>query len=116
MDKVRKSYFAERVSFVLLLTLPTLLYLSITAFWQLHDLYIITGDEPHYLLVSDSMVRDHDLMVLNNYFIETPVHQEMPGDLPDQHVSGQYGVHGIGLPLLLAIPYYVAGTTGAKIF
>jgi hypothetical protein len=110
---------AQRVPLLALLVLPTMFYLAVAALWQAQNLYPITGDEPHYLLVADSLVRDHDVVVLNNYLIDTPVQKESVVTLSDYltaHVYNGFSVHSMGLPFVLLVPYYVAGVTGTKIF
>jgi hypothetical protein len=111
----------RRVLSYLSLLLPLLFYLSVLLFWQSQDLYGITGDEPHYLLIADSLYRDRDLLVENNYSIRTPVHLACKANLSDpedipRHVRNGYSMHNIGLPLLLIAPYALAGPTGAKVF
>jgi hypothetical protein len=78
-----------------------------------HGKYSVTGDEPHYLLVAESLVADRDLDLANNY---------ADGDArrfgrPDLTIEGHarrtprgqlYSVRDIGLPLLLLGPYAVA--------
>lgn len=105
----------------LALLLPVLFYLALFLFWQSHGLYELTGDEPHYLLIADSLYRDHDLKVENNYLSDTPVHRACKANLSDpvdieRHVRNGYSMHYVGLPLLLVIPYALAGVTGAKLF
>ena len=57
------------------LALPLLVYVSVTVFWHSRGLYRITGDEPHYLLIAESLIRDHDLRVENNYLTDNPVQE-----------------------------------------
>jgi hypothetical protein len=119
--KTPKKRLAQRVPLLALLVLPTLFYLAVAVLWQAQYLYPITGDEPHYLLVADSLVRDHDMVVLNNYLIDTPVQKESVVTLSEStnltaHVYNGFSVHSVGLPLVLLVPYYVAGVTGTKIF
>jgi hypothetical protein len=112
---------ARKVPPRLALLLPVLVYLSLFWFWQSHGLYELTGDEPHYLLIADSLYRDHDLKVENNYLSDTPVHRACKANLSDpldieRHVRNGYSMHYVGLPLVLLIPYALAGVTGAKLF
>ena len=117
----RIALFLQKLPIQLLLAVPVILYLTIAVYWQSEEMYTITGDEPHYLLVADSIVRDHDLRVENNYMIDTPVQRvvKMKLYVPEQmpwHVQNQFSRHNPGLPFLLAIPYAIAGVAGAKIF
>ncbi|CAA9293732.1 MAG: hypothetical protein AVDCRST_MAG77-4985 [uncultured Chloroflexi bacterium] len=87
-------------------------------------IFNITGDEPHYLTIAVSMVRDGDLDVLNNYRDKEytafyPSHLGDTRDAEDMHAlygrgGGLYSKHGFGLPLLLA-PAMRLGGHGAGI-
>lgn len=66
------------------------------------------GDEPHYLLITHSIVQDHDLQIGNNYK-QRDYQVYYQGEL-DSHVSiakdrTRYSIHPIGMPLLL-VPAY----------
>lgn len=70
-----------------------------------------TGDEPHYLIMIQSVLNDGDFDLRNNY--ENQDYKAYyPDVIPDPHiiVTGErwYPVHAIGLPLLAA-PVYAAG-------
>jgi hypothetical protein len=103
------------------LLIPGALYIAVALFWQSHDLYQIIGDEPHYLLISESIISDGDLRVYDDSVTTTPVHLDNPSvaepirDVP--HVAREskgYSIHGIGLPVVLSLPYLLGGVTGAK--
>jgi len=103
------------------LALPLLVYVSVTVFWHSRGLYRITGDEPHYLLIAESLIRDHDLRVENNYLTDNPVQEAARLDFsrPEHlipHTQNQFSRHNIGLPIVLAVPYAIGGVLGAKIF
>jgi len=72
---------------------------------------ITTGDEPHYLLITQSLIFDHDLDLKNNYD-QRDYLKFHPQDLPDRHtvlVRGhEFPVAGIGFPMLL-MPFYLVG-------
>ena len=80
----------------------------------------ITGDEPHYLLIATSLLRDGDLDVLNNYRDKhyQPFYPYHLGDArqpEDMHAlygpsRGLYSKHGVGLPLLLLPAMRLGGT------
>ncbi|MBN2383306.1 hypothetical protein JXQ70_10520 [bacterium] len=79
----------------------------------------LNGDEPHYLLITQSLLQDGDLDVHNNY-CERDYNEYMPGVL-DRHVSiGQGGVrystHPVGLAFLIAPAYYLLGYRGVVLF
>ena len=71
------------------------------------------GDEPHYLLITQSLLTDHDLRIDNNherqdyaayYGAELPPHVIAPG-----RDGGTYSVHPIGLPLVAAPAFALGG-------
>jgi hypothetical protein len=72
-----------------------------------------TGDEPHYLVLTKSLLSDRDLNLSNNYANRDYL-QFYPGELRPHTRTGkkgaayQYSLHAPGLPLLL-IPFYYAG-------
>lgn len=83
--------------------------------WTLttHGKYSASGDEPHYLMVTQSLLRDHDLDLANNYahddgrwfghdHLEPGPHARIA---PDGRLLS---VHDVGLPVLLTPLYAVA--------
>jgi len=75
------------------------------------------GDEPHYLIISHSLLVDHDLDIANNH--ERRDYRAFFGSelRPDFLRRGQHGeiysIHAPGLPALLVPAYAVAGARGA---
>ena len=74
------------------------------------------GDEPHYLVITQSLLDDHDLRIENNhaqqdyaayYDAELEPHAIAPG-----RDGGMYSVHPIGLPLLAAPAFALGGYRG----
>ncbi|MEO8035846.1 MAG: hypothetical protein ABI837_15525, partial [Acidobacteriota bacterium] len=78
----------------------------------------IDGDEPYYLLLTDSLLRDHDLDLRNQYRDRALAVtgradlQAMPGDPTGPH-GEQYSRHEPFLPALMLPGYAVAGLPGA---
>jgi len=71
------------------------------------------GDEPHYLVITQSLLTDHDLRIDNNharqdyaayYDADLEPHAIAPG-----RNGGTYSVHPIGLPLLAAPAFALGG-------
>ena len=77
-----------------------------------------TGDEPHYLIMIQSLLRDGDFDLRNNYE-HMDYLEYYPETIPDRHVTAVgnkwYPVHGIGLPILTAPLFAVAGRLGVVI-
>lgn len=71
----------------------------------------LTGDEPHYLLLAQSVATDGDVDVADEYAARPdlePHGSESPGD------RGTHSVHNVGLGLLLALPWAIGGERGAR--
>ncbi len=78
------------------------------------------GDEPHYLVVADSLLHDHDLD-LRQDFAEERYRAFHPEPLePHFRVRGRHGeiysIHAIGLSLLLLPAYALGGYAAASFF
>jgi glycosyltransferase involved in cell wall biosynthesis len=82
------------------------LHNNLVGFKGRRGLNLLNGDEPHYLIVAESVIQDHDFKLDNNY-------ASNPWGLQASHVvaggDGLYSAHGIGLPLLIAPFYHVGG-------
>lgn len=72
-----------------------------------HGKYSVTGDEPHYLMVAQSLLADRDIDVANNYAANDGAAFGASGLKPDQHIRRTAAgrtlpVHDIGVPIALA--------------
>ena len=83
--------------------------------WALttHGKYSDSGDEPHYLMVMQSLVTDGDLDLSNNYAEHQGRVFGADALAPGQHIEStldgrMFPVHDIGLPVLLAPVYLLA--------
>ena len=74
------------------------------------------GDEPHYLFITQSLVRDHDLKIENNHKAGDPesnVGRSVPIHFLNRGKNGEiYSLHAPGLPLIVAPAYALAGYRG----
>ena len=87
--------------------------------WQL-SAFLPAGDEPHYLVIADSLRYDGDLKIENNHRARHYL-EYFPGEMkPDylrRGVDGQiYSIHAPGLPALLLPAYALFGYRGAVAF
>jgi len=83
------------------------------AAWQVAP-SIPGGDEPHYLIITQSLLEDHDLKIENNHR-QGDYHAYFAGELPkpDYRRRGRngeiYSIHAPGLPALIAPAFAVGG-------
>ncbi len=78
------------------------------------------GDEPHYLIITQSLLNDGDLRIENNH-AQRDFEEYATGDLHPQYlVRGRdgeiYPVHAPGLPALTAPAFAMAGYDGVVVF
>lgn len=107
-----------RAPSVLFLVLPALLYVAALP-WAAERRQP-DGDEPYYLLVAHSLAYDLDADLANQYrdgdwrfFLDRPIAPQ-PGD-PRGAEGEVYSRHNVLLPLVLALPYRLAGKAGALV-
>ena len=79
------------------------------------------GDEPHYLIITQSLLKDHDLQIENNHR-NGDYRAYFAGELPkpDYRRRGRngeiYSIHAPGLPALVAPAFAIAGYHGVVVF
>src|SRR4029453_1396812 len=79
-----------------------------------------TGDEPHYLILTQSLLKDGDLRIENNH-AQRDYDEYYPGALrPHSQVRGRdgqiYSIHAPGMPALLVPAFAAGGRDGAVLF
>jgi hypothetical protein len=86
-------------------------------------IYPPTGDEPHYLTISQSMANDLDLNLENNYtegrykeFYPVDIDYKSIHNTVDKNGKGIYSLHFAGLPALIAALQRVSGRFGVQLF
>lgn len=76
------------------------------------------ADEPHYLLVTQSLLLDRDVDLRNNYE-ERQYRRYYPGALIDRHAiqvgNAFYPIRDLGLPVLALVPFGLGGRLGVMI-
>jgi len=96
--------------------------LGLCLFFRWHNPQQYSGDEPHYLLVSESLVHDGDVDLKNDYH-QARYHAFYAGHI-DPHVNTSiftsasphwYSMHGVGLPAVLVPAYAADGAHGATV-
>lgn len=108
-----ENYPAKKLKLTVFLI--TFLLLTIAA-TKLLPIWDATGDEPHFLMITSSLVNDHDINLRNNYNNKDytffyPIALRPHAKI---HTATEiYSAHGTGLPLLLTPGYLVGYRTGA---
>lgn len=103
---------------VVFFLLPLVAYLAVQPWAAEHR--PPDGDEPYYLLVAHSLSHDFDTDLANNYAAQDAKHfmerglEPQPGD-PRGPNGEIFSRHNMLLPLVLALPYRIAGRWGAMV-
>jgi hypothetical protein len=90
------------------------------AAWQASP-SVLEGDEPHYLIITQSLLKDHDLRIENNHR-NGDYRAYYRGELlkPDFRRYGRdgeiYSIHAPGLPAIVAPAFAIAGYHGVVVF
>lgn len=88
--------------------------------WRVQDRVGPHGDEPHYLMVAESLLRDGDLRIEQDYADRRYTAFTDEELVPHYRVRGRegaiYSVHAIGLSLLVLPAYALGGYPGASFF
>jgi hypothetical protein len=109
----------SRARTAVLISIGTLLISAVAAARLTSTVVFPGGDEPHYLVIAQSLWRDGDLKIANNHQ-RGDYHEYYEADLKPHYLTpgkdGEiYSVHPVGLPVLLT-PIYAAGGYHAVVF
>src|SRR5271169_4573197 len=78
--------------------------------------WLRTGDEPHYLVAAESLARDGDFDLRNNYnpavYLDWYPAPNLNPQVQARPDGAQYLIHTYGLPLLIAPAFWLAGARG----
>ncbi|MEI9917479.1 MAG: hypothetical protein WDO14_01605 [Bacteroidota bacterium] len=108
----------RRLTLALILCIPFIFYVGIALKWSHAPHASLTGDEPHYLIISKSIIDDFDLDIKNNYEKDS-VSNEIIGPVDhhsEVHGDKEYSQHFPGLAILVAPVLLFFGVVGVKIF
>jgi hypothetical protein len=106
---------------ILLFVLGFTLYI-----FKYHDFFnkksFLSGDEPHYIMMAESLLQDNDFNLKNDYILGREQKYYSENDLfphvsPRLDINGEkwYSIHPIGLPLLIALPFKYFGLPGIRV-
>ncbi len=105
--KIKKWYSGWSKKPVLIWIIPLIIF-SMLSLWLDHKGVELSGDEPHYLMVTQSLVEDLDLSLKNN--VEERTYLDfIPAGIPAHmiiHKGKHLSFHMPGLSFLL-IPFYI---------
>ena len=108
----------ERTAAAVICASVTLLATLLAFWWSTTDRITLTGDEPHYLILTASLLRDGDLDIGNNY-AEDARTREIYGPVEVRHSVGRDGrewpSHTPGISVLLVPAFALAGGLGARL-
>ena len=108
----------ERTAAAAICASVTLLATLLAFWWSTTDRITLTGDEPHYLILTASLLRDGDLDIGNNY-AEDARTREIYGPVEVRHSVGRDGrewpSHTPGISVLLVPAFALAGGLGARL-
>ncbi|MCU0249509.1 MAG: hypothetical protein MUE61_04835 [Vicinamibacterales bacterium] len=103
--------------FVVAVALPPLLTCLLAAVWVQSGRIRLFGDEPHYVIIAESVVRDGDVELRNNHALEERSPTHVGEVAPHAYAAGHrwYPLHGPGLGVLIAPGLSVGGVLGARL-
>ncbi|MGE5834341.1 MAG: hypothetical protein ACM4AI_07680 [Acidobacteriota bacterium] len=93
------------------------LVLAVATAWQISP-RTPDGDEPHYLIITQSLIKDGDLRIENNHrALDYAAYYKYPlaPDMLRRGRDGQiYSIHAPGLPVLVLPAFWLVGYRGAQ--
>jgi hypothetical protein len=108
----REASWRHRASLVPLFL--ALLAYGLAAVLEFRNMHHFDGDEPHYVLMAESLCRDGDADLRNNYEAQNYLaffpRQDFKPHAYDYRGNGELrSVHSVGLPILLILPHCIFG-------
>ncbi len=102
---------------LLVAAVPVILAAVLCTWWVRGRMLPLGGDEPHYLVMADSLVRDRDLRLRNNYEEDFRTERIYGPVQPHafQYDRGWFPYHTPGMSALVAVPFALGGALGARL-
>ncbi|MCC7416682.1 MAG: hypothetical protein IT176_06020 [Acidobacteria bacterium] len=98
---------------------PIGIAVCVNLFFAATDRLPLTGDEPHYLVMADGVLRDRTFDLRSAYAREGETNAIYGSPLPAPHVvivNHRWGpYHEPGLAMIVALPFAVAGALGSRL-
>jgi hypothetical protein len=98
---------------LLILFLISLIVYNLGSAVMLSEGITLSGDEPHYMIISQSLFEDGDFALANNYAARDYRKYMPPTTRLDPHIAprtgGEHSFHSPGLSILL-LPFYALGS------
>ncbi|MFC2141680.1 hypothetical protein ACFLR7_01955 [Acidobacteriota bacterium] len=109
----RKFFLLPTKKQLLILFIVALLAYSLGSVLMLSEGITLSGDEPHYMIISQSLLQDGDFDLSNNYASHDYRQYMPPTTRLSPHVAprtqGRYSFHSPGLSVLL-FPFFTVGS------
>jgi hypothetical protein len=123
MRFTKRNKYLYILSFVLIIFASFLLIILVfNKRGYLNDKSFIGGDEPHYIMMVDSLVRDGDFNLKNDYtevrsggYYGSKLFPHLSPVINYDKSDNWYSIHTIGLPLIMYLPYKLGGVIGARL-
>lgn len=125
MSKMRFTLQKKKIFVISACALAALAVLSLLFIARGYSLTpsYLSGDEPHYVMMADSLVRDGDFNLKNDYQSDRSSAYYLGGQLPphnsplvDIESDQWYSIHTVGVPLVIAVPFKLFGVEGARLW
>lgn len=97
--------------------------------WSVNDSHPLDGDEPHYLVMANGIVKYRTFEQTLPYLEEFKTREMYSPGLAEKDAipspanshtiigpNGLYNAHNVGLPLFIAVPFKLGGIVGVKVF
>ena len=110
-----------KIAIILILIATAIVLTAVTTRGYFKSRSFIGGDEPHYVMMADSLLKDKDFNLKNDYELNRSIQYYGEDLFPHlapiidyKNSNNWYSIHTIGLPLIIYLPYKLAGVFGVR--